>query len=220
MNTSLTPPQRNKTGDKSKEKLPPPIIIDGVQIFNVLHEKINMAMVSCRIKIVNNSSIKVIVSGGACYKQLISNLNETNFQNHWYENKQERRIKVIAKNLHHECNTSKIADDLRRQDFKIIRAVNKLKWKTEEQLNMFMPEFENKENIYKIFQIKNMLRIAVTIEAIKNTRPIPQCKNCPAHEHARHYCAMQGRCVKSSGKHPTKECTKPANQKPKCIQYG
>ena len=220
MNTSLTPPPRNKTDDKPKEKLPPPIIIDGVQNFNALHEKINMAMVGCQFKIVNNNSIKVNVPDGACYRQLITILNETSLQYHSYENKQERPIKVMAKNLHHECNTNKIADDLRRQGFKIIRAVNKLKWKTKEPLNMFMLEFENKENIDKIFQIKNILGIAVTIEAIKNSRLIPQCKNCQAYGHTRHYCAMQARCVKCAGKHPTNECTKPANQKPKCIHCG
>ncbi|KAF5275629.1 hypothetical protein FQA39_LY06741 [Lamprigera yunnana] len=60
-----------------------------------------------------------------CNKKIISDT---------YENKQERPIRVMVKNLYRSCKPTKIVDDLRTKGFKAVDAVNKLKWKTKDPL--------------------------------------------------------------------------------------
>lgn len=45
-------------------------------------------------------------------------------------------------------------------------------------LALFMLTFNNKEDVKRIYEIKEILGIKVEIEAIRKTKLLPQCKNC------------------------------------------
>jgi len=47
----------------------------------------------------------------------------------------------MARNLHHSCNPGRIVSDLLARGYKIIDAVNKLKWRSKEPLDMFVLTF-------------------------------------------------------------------------------
>ena len=125
----------------------------------------------------------------------------------------------MVKKLPHSCEPEAILEDLKDKNFKIIEAVNKLKWKTKEPLDMFMLTFEGSEDINKIYNIKSTLICKVEIHAYKRSKLLPQCKRCQAYEHTQKYC-NKPRCVKCAGKHLTKDCQKPVDAKPKCVHCG
>jgi Associated with zinc fingers len=226
MDTSLSPPPKEENAPKNeqtkskKEHQPPPVMVDGIDNFNDLHEKVSKIMNGFQIKIINNKNAKINVPDGESYRLLTKMLSEQGFMWHSYENKQNRPIKVIMKNLHHTYSKEKIVAELSKRGYKITEAISKLKWKTKEPLNMFMLVFRHDEDIKKIYEITNIEGIRVEIEPIKTSKLIPQCKNFQAYGHAQRYYAKQPRCVKCTVKHHTKDCEKPAYEKPKCIHCG
>lgn len=175
---------------------------------------------SFTIKLLNGESIKVNANDEEAYRSITKHLSSNNCLWHSYENKQNRPIRVVAKKLPATCMPERIIEDLQNKGFKIESAVNKLKWRNKEPLNMFMLTFKNEEDINKIFSIKNILGCNVEIHALKSPKLIPQCKRCQAYGHTQKYCCKEPRCVKCTGKHFTKECQKPTNDKPKCIHCG
>jgi len=109
---------------------------------------------------------------------------------------------------------------LQKRGYKLLEAVNKLKWKTKQPLNMFMLIFHQNEDVNKIYSITDIMGFRVEILPIKKSKLVPRCKRCQAYGHTQKYCAKEPRCVKCIGKHFTKDCQKPENVKPKCIHCG
>jgi hypothetical protein len=87
-------------------------------------------------------------------------------------------------------------------------------------LPLYMLTFEKKEVTKRIFGIKEILSMRVTIEALRRSKLMPLCKNCRAYGHTQKYCRKEERCVKCVGKHHTKECQKPEQSHPKCVNCG
>jgi hypothetical protein len=84
------------------------------------------------------------------YRTASKILNEAKFSWSSYENKQTRPIRVIIKRIHESCTPNQIVQDLHQRKYKIIDAVNILKWKTKEPLTVFTLIFDRTENINKI----------------------------------------------------------------------
>ena len=55
----------------------------------------------------------------------------------------------MTRNLHYSCNPVRIVSDLKARGFKVIEAVNKLKWRSKEPLDMFILTFSADENTNK-----------------------------------------------------------------------
>lgn len=168
----------------------------------------------------NGDTVKINTTNEEAYRAITKALAVNNCLWHSYENKQERPIRVMVKKLHFTCKPERIVEDLLNKGLKIVEAVNKLSWKTKEPLNMFMLTFSNDEEINKIFNIKTVLGCNVEIQPIKTTKLVPQCKRCQAYGHTQKYCSKEPRCVKCTGKHLTKDCKKPRDEKPKCVHCG
>lgn len=213
-------PKTQKINSETKPKLPPPIIVDGIEDYNKLHEKLHNIIEGFQIKIINNNNIKINVKDGDSYRLVIHMLQEQKYSFHSYENKQNRPIKVMAKKLHHTCKPESIVGELRKRGYKILEATPKLKFRTKEPLNMFVLTFTQDENINKIYEITDIMGIRVEVVSLKKNRLVPQCKRCQAYGHTQKYCAKEARCVRCTGKHLTANCGKPKDDKPKCVHCG
>ncbi|CAG4948021.1 unnamed protein product [Colias eurytheme] len=230
LNTSLSPPSHqadettaNKENVKPKKQpSPPPIIVENVknyqQFYDLLSE--NLMKDSFIMKMMNGEKVKINSNDGDSYRAITKHLLQNNCLWYSYENKQERPIRVMAKNLHSSYVPARILEDLTSKGYKIQDAVNKLSWKNKEPLNMFMLSFDKDEDIKKIYGIKSILGCKVDIQPLKTSKLIPQCKRCQAYGHTQKYCSKEPRCVKCTGKHLTKDCNKPTTMKPKCVHCG
>lgn len=225
--TQLTQNEHGRDVNRGNEKvpktsLPPPIVVDGIQnyqkFFDFLCE--SQSADTFTIKMMNGDTVKVNAKNEESYRAISKALSDNNCLWHSYENKQERPIRVMAKKLHFTCIPERVVEDLRCKGYKILEAVNKLSWKTKEPLNMFMLSFSNDEETNKIFNIKHILGCNVEIQPVKSTKLVPQCKRCQAYGHTQKYCSKEPRCVKCTGKHLTKDCRKPQEEKPKCVHCG
>lgn len=126
----------------------------------------------------------------------------------------------MAVNLHHSCYPDEIVKDLRKWGYKLLKATNKLKYKTKQPLNMFMLSFRNDEDINKFFAITDFMGIRVQILPIRNSKLVPHCKQCQVYGHTQRYCAKEPRCVKCTGKHRTVDCEIPKEASPKFVHCG
>jgi hypothetical protein len=196
--------------------------VEGIKNYEALYEKLKyiMAEKAFQIKLMNGDNMKINVADEESYRRLTRMLLEETIPWHSYENKQNRPTKVMVKRLHSSCKPEKIVEELCKRGYKATGATNKLKWKTKEPLNMFMLEFRQDEDINKIFGITDILGTRVEIQPIRKSKMVPQCKRCQAYGHTQGYCAKEPRCVKCTGKHFTRDCTKPKDVPPKCVHCG
>lgn len=217
--------QASTKPEKTKEKRvpqPPPVIVENIknyqQFYDLLLASLNRD--SFMVKMMNGDTVKINAKDEDSYRGITKLLLQNNCLWHSYENKQDRPIRVMAKNLHSSCLPNRIVEDLNAKGYKIQEAVNKLSWRTKEPLNMFMLSFQKDEDINHIYGIKTILGCKVDVQPLKTSKLIPQCKRCQAYGHTQKYCSKEPRCVKCTGKHLTKDCTKSLATKPKCVHCG
>lgn len=81
---------------------------------------------------------------------------------------------------------------------------------------MFFLDIEPKENNKEIYEVKYLLHCKITIEAVRQTRQIPQCANCLRLGHTKNFCKRPTRCVKCGGFHNSKTCEVKQRKDLKC----
>lgn len=214
-------PQQKPTEAK-KARVPPPIMVEKVDSYEELYAAFTkeIDVKKLQFKLTSANSAKINATDEESFRAVIRILEKENRSFHTYENKQNRPIRVMIKELHHTCKPNSIIDNLKEQGFEVIDAVNKLSFKNKNPLNMFMVTFENKQNIEQIYKITTILGCRVNVEAIKGSKLLPQCKKCQAFGHTRTYCSRQYRCVKCAGKHATIDCKKIDEAEAKCVNCG
>jgi hypothetical protein len=123
----------------------------------------------------------------------------------------------MVRNIHAPCSAEDIMKDLQIKNFAIVEVSQIRSRKDEALLPLEKQTFEIKRNTKRIFEIKEILDIKVTTEALRRSNLLPQCKNCQAYGHTQKYCMKEARCVKCVGKHHTKECQKTRAKSPKFV---
>lgn len=229
LNNTPSPPQAsqnirsaNTKEDEKKTRAPPPIVLHGMKNYNSLRDVIrqNISEESFSTKLLNGDKIKINLKDSDSYRELVKILAEGQFNFHSYENKSEKPIRVMAKNLHHTCDIQMIKDELIIKQFKIIEAINKISFKTKKPLDMFILTFSGDENVKAIHEIRSILGCKVEIEPLRKSKIIPQCKRCQSYGHTQKYCHLEARCVKCAGHHLTLECDLKNEGKAKCVHCG
>lgn len=229
LNSSSSPLQAAESASVFKEtskikkpQLPPPIVVESIKDYQKFYDLLstNTTKDSFIVKMMSGENVKINASNEESYRCITKLLLQHNCLWYSYENKQDRPIRVMAKKLHSSCLPDRIVEDLKSNGYKIQDVVNKLSWKTKEPLNMFMLSFQKDEEISRIYNIKSILGCKVDIQPVKTSKLIPQCKRCQAYGHTHKYCSKEPRCVKCTGKHLTRDCTKPSDVKPKCVHCG
>lgn len=170
--------------------------------------------------LLKSGDIKINAEEENDYRSITKALNQSKIEWYSFENKQTRPIKVMARNIHASWSENEVLEDLKNKNFAIIQVAQLRSRKDKRPLPLFMLTFEKQEDIKKIYEIKEILHMKVTIEALRRSNVIPQCKNCQGYGHTQKYCRREARCVKCIGKHHTKDCQKPKQSHPKCVNCG
>ena len=200
-----------------KAKTPPVYILyegqkDFLKIIDVLNNQdINGVTIS-------NNTIKASPNDSLKQMELIRTLNHLGSQYHTYENKQLRTIRVMARGIHHLTPVDYIQKYI-NEKYKLdcVKVAPKLQYKTKKPLNMFMLTFANGSSIDDIFNIKEICRQIIKIEAVKGTKEIAQCKKCQQFGHTMTYCARIPKCARCAESHLTKECNRDGRSAPICV---
>ena len=216
----------NSTGaprsEKPRNMKPPPVIVEKQADYQNLYNLIKESEVKINFKttLLGSGDIKVNVEDSEMYRQLTTLLKKKNINWYSFENKQTRPIKVMVRKLHPSCPPEKVVEYVRQQQLKILSAVNILKRADKTPLPLFMLSFDNSEDVKRVYEIKEILGMQVSIEPVRASKFVPQCKNCQVYGHTHKYCRKDPRSVRCAGKHLTMECTKSKQSPPKCANCG
>jgi hypothetical protein len=165
-------------------------MVDVIKVYDEFYDKIteHIPASTFNTKLMKGGCIKVNVADGEVYRMMTNILQEGRYACNSYEDKHTRPIRVMARNLHHSCNHGRIVSDLHARGYKLIDAVNKLKWRSKEALDMFVLTFSADENTNKIYEITSILGSKVEIKTRRKSKLIPQRKQCQAYGHTQRYC--------------------------------
>lgn len=201
---------------------PPPIMVTSLNNIEELTSHITEVIgdEDYQTILMNNNTLKVNVTSENAYRVVTKALKSKNVSWYSFENKQNRDIRVMIKNLHHTFQPINIIQSLKDQGFDVLNATPKLRWKTKEPLDMFLVLFHKDTDINKIYNLKTICKANVTVEPIKGNKLLPQCKICQSFGHTKNYCNKAPKCVKCAGAHLTSECRKPDTIQPKCCHCG
>lgn len=224
---AFSPEQRkvnatSNTNNSIKVHKPPPVVVSNVQNYQEIKQKLQAKNLNYNATLLNNNQVKINVNSATDYRELTKEMTDSKQQWHSYENKQERPIRVMVRNLHPSCDPKEILTELKEKGFKAISVDNKLKKIKENgkdkfiKLPLFMIAFDKADDIKKIFQIQYLANMKVKIETLRANNLAPQCKRCQRYGHTQKFCQRDPVCVKCAGTHLTEECTKPRNAPAKC----
>jgi hypothetical protein len=202
----------------AKTLKPPPVIISKVDKYDNIMKTLTSQNINYQATCLNNNQLKINVDTPEEYKQVRNALEQNNYQWHTYENKQERPIRVMCKNVHSTCDPDEIKTYLEALNFKVIKVEPRFKRTPEGMVSlpMFILTFDKSEDIKKIYEIKYICHMKVKIEALRVSNLIPQCKKCQRYGHTRNFCNRDPVCVKCAGNHHTHECRKAKELPAKC----
>ncbi|GFX69785.1 nucleic-acid-binding protein from transposon X-element [Trichonephila clavipes] len=124
-------------------------------------------------------------------------------------------IKVVIKGLP-TTDVADIESELKEKGF-AVEKVAQIRDKSP-PLPLFMVELKCSEEAKKIYDIKNLVYLTVSIVPFRKKLGITQCFNCNYFNHASKNCRMAPRCLKCVQNHCTSNCTKTDRlQTPHCI---
>lgn len=212
--------QRNKPEESQTIRKPPPVIINKLEKYDTLVNHLTDKRINFQASMIAGGNIKINVKDEASYRNLTKTLNDTELEWYSFEDKQSRPLKVVVRKLHQTCQVMDILEDLKTKGYRIENVTQLLRGKDKTLLPLFALSFSKEENVKKVYEIKEILHMKVTIEAFRKPKLIPQCKRCQEYGHTQNYCRREPRCVKCIGKHLTKDCKKSQNEEPKCVHCG
>lgn len=206
----------------TRNQRPPPVIVSEVNDFPILKHELEKLEIPLQMTYINNGQVKINTEQPDHYRLITKKATTTNWKWHSYENKMDRKIRVMVKNIHPTCREEEILQDLKQKGFKIDSVTQRLKKVDGKnvRLPMFMLTFDATEDINKVFGIKFINYLKVKIAALRKSKLIPQCKKCQRYGHTRQYCHRDEICVKCAGKHDSKDCNKSRELPATCANCG
>lgn len=202
---------RKTTTGNSTENIPPFILhfVDKVQpLLDILKSVITDK--DYYYQVMKGNKIKLQVNSLANYKLVKKLLDDNKVIRHTYTLDEEKKFRVVLRNLHHTTDTKDIAAALNEEGHTAVAITNIQVWKDQKNIpkNLFFIDLQKKANNADIFKIKRLLNAVVQFEEpIKKTK-LPQCTRCWCYGHTGKNCTRPYRCYKCAGNHDYKTCTK------------
>lgn len=185
----------------------PPIFVIGVENIQPLKAVLDVtAKDSYSFKILNNNEVRIQPFSFESYKPIVNILKEKKTEYYTYQCKQDRKFKVVLKNIHPSVDIDELKNEIESHGHKVVSIINIVQNLTRKPLPLFFVEIENNENNKKIYEIIHLQNTVVKFEAPRKKRDIPQCTRCQGFYHTKNYCNKRPTCVKCAGEHLTGDC--------------
>jgi hypothetical protein len=126
---------------------------------------------------------------------------------------EDRVLKVIIKGLTNDLSESQISDELSAKGYEVksVRQfANSIRKFQIHLITLTLNPFSK-----QIFNETSLFYTRILVESYRSNKPA-QCYSCQRFGHSSFYCGYAPRCVKCSGTHLAKDCSKPLETDPKC----
>lgn len=192
------------------ERKSPPIFVAGVETINPLIALLNNeAKDNYAIKTLHNNEVKILPKNSEVYSKIVKALAEKQTEFYTYRPKEERLFRTVLKHMHLNTHIKDIKDSSTSLGHEVMHVWNIKQKETNIPLPVFFIDLIPKNNNKEIYNIKSLMNSIVEFEPPHSKNEIPQCQ--------RFFCTRSPRCVKCTGSHLTKDCTrKERNNDVKC----
>lgn len=220
------PPTPSQVAPTKKQPLPPPLFV---------HDKSKWTEVSNRmsVKKINFSSarntqegIRVQVPSSSDYRELTKLLKSMNVPFHTFTLPEEKKLRVILRNIAKEVPSEAISEDLKSQGFPVLEVHRMHRGKTLAPYDMVLVILDLTPEGKAIFNLKTCCSLSgLKVETPHKKGPPGQCHNCQHYGHSSRNCFAKPRCVKCLGDHGTAACPRPKDraqctEPPSCVLCG
>lgn len=189
---------------------PPPVFIHGVLDYQKMRDNISTALQETDYitRTLANNTVKINPKTVDAYRALVQHLRSNNIVFHTYQIKQERAYRVVLRHIHHTIPTSDIKTELEGLGFKVRNIINITSRRNKSPLNLFFVDLEPAENNKRIYELKYLMNMKITVEPPRKSTNIVQCTRCQTYGHTKAYCTRPFACVKCGGDHSSSSCGK------------
>lgn len=113
----------------------PPIFVEGVENIIPLKQLLeNIAKDKYSIKILRNNQVKIQPLSSEKYLPIMEALKKKGTQGFTYQRKNNRKFKVVLRNMHSTTNLEELKEEIENKNHKVIKITNILHAKTKEPL--------------------------------------------------------------------------------------
>lgn len=198
---------------------PPPIYLKNVKDnYKVIEAAVQEQAPQSKVTVLRDDQVKVNTANSDGFRHLSEFLRNEGCEFYTYQDKQTRPYSVMVKGIHKSLPESEIQTRFQAEYPALgqVQVTRKLQRMTKNPLDMCIVTFKNGTNIDDIHKITSLQGVKISVESIKASKLVAQCKKCQGFGHTKNYCGLEAKCVKCSKKHRTEECTKPREVHPRC----
>ena len=167
-------------------------------------------------KLIKNN-IHALATDSATFRQAQDVLEKAKIPFHTFSLPADRSLKVLLRGIPNNTLVKDVQNELSELGFEITHIRQFLK--NGKPLPMYMVTLPCNPTNKNIFNLTSIFYISITVEQYRASGP-SQCFNCQNFGHSSANCKHPARCVKCSGAHQTRECSKTAEKPPKCCNCG
>lgn len=194
-------------------KVPPLYVFD--TDFTALIKSLKSLGLNAGFKL-NFDNLRIKPNDSENFIKIAKYLQANKLQYYSYSLACHRPKKVVVKYLPANTPEELILESLQDSNINISNAkVFNLRNKANEKTSAFVIQIR-KEELTKLYAIKTICSVDVTLEPFRNRRGIPQCHNCQRYGHSSALCYLNPRCVKCGHAHKTETCKKEPATAPTC----
>lgn len=142
---------------------------------------------------------------------------------HTYQLREEKPFTVFIRGLHHSVGIDDITAELAAAGHEVCNIVNvhsKRRYEDKisiEKLSLFKIDLKVRDNNRKILDLNRLCDHSITVEYLRHTKSIPQCKRCLDIGYTANYCTKPFRYLRCGNNyHVTKHCKQPKDVPPRC----
>ena len=207
------------TNDKDNTK-PPPIVIRPNQDWINTRKSLIENNIIFKTAPITAQGIKIQTPDMDTYKKALRFLDDNTKEYHTYTPKEDRDLHVVIRGAGLEFSTNEVTEylqSLKYQPIKVSRMTHPITKFPMPLLLIALPRDDpNSKNIYNL---KEMYELKITVEPLRVSPVVGQCKRCQFFGHHHDQCKAGYRCKFCAGAHDSYTCKDKDGQR-KCCNCG
>ena len=191
---------------------PPPIVIRNNQKWRETRKLLLDNGITFNTAKWTRDGIKIQTSNMSIYRKALDLLRDSEhpIQHHTFLPAEDRDLHVVIRGIGMELPPEEAFEELQALDFhprKILRMKHPISQLDMPLLLVVLPKDENSRRIYNIKQICDII---ITVEPLRNSPVVGQCRRCQLFGHSHTQCFAEFRCKHCAQNHDSKTCNKNA----------